>query len=135
MSEQNILRAAMLKLSQLGVTVWRQNTGQAWVGDATRISRPAVVKLLPGDVVIRGARVLHAGLCKGSSDLIGLTPVKITPDHVGRQLAVFTAVEVKNKRGRVTPEQARFLEFVTQQGGLAGVARSDDDAAAIVRQS
>lgn len=64
----------------------------------------------------------------GGSDLICMKQVVITPDHVGRTLAVFAAVEVKSPTGKLTPEQQRFLDFVTGFGGIAGVVRSPDDA-------
>jgi hypothetical protein len=77
-------------------------------------------------------RLVRYGLCPGSSDLIGLRTITITPDMVGQTLAVFTAIEVKD-RGRPTPEQLAFIAMVQQAGGLAGVARSTDDARAILR--
>ena len=80
----------------------------------------------------RTGRLVRYGLCPGSSDLIGLRSVTITPDMVGQTLAVFTAIEVKD-RGRPTPEQQAFIAMVQQAGGLAGVARSTEDARAILR--
>ena len=77
-------------------------------------------------------RLVRYGLCQGSSDLIGLRSVTITPDMVGQTVAVFTAIEVKD-RGRLTPEQRAFIAMVQQAGGLAGVARSPEDARAILR--
>jgi hypothetical protein len=77
-------------------------------------------------------RLVRYGLCPGSSDLIGLRTITITPDMVGQTVAVFTAIEVKD-RGRPTPEQLAFIAMVQQAGGLAGVARSTDDARAILR--
>jgi hypothetical protein len=71
------------------------------------------------------------GLCKGSSDLIGWRSTTITPEMVGQQLAVFTAIEVKD-RGTPTPEQLHFIAQVQAAGGLAGVARSVDEAKAIL---
>jgi hypothetical protein len=76
-------------------------------------------------------RLVRYGLCKGSSDLIGYRTVTITPDMVGQQLAVFTAIEVKD-RGAPTPEQLHFIAQVKAAGGLAGVARSVADAQAIL---
>jgi hypothetical protein len=76
-------------------------------------------------------RLVRFGLCQGSSDLIGWRTVTITPDMVGQNLAVFTAIEVKDK-GRPTPEQQRFIEVVRDAGGIAGIARSVDDAKAIL---
>jgi hypothetical protein len=81
-----------------------------------------------GVAEIRGCTV-RFGLCNGSSDLIGWTP-RI---YAGRQVAVFTAIEIKTASGRTTDEQERFLEAVRQAGGLAGVARSTEEAIAILQ--
>jgi hypothetical protein len=77
-------------------------------------------------------QLVRYGLCPGSSDLIGYRTITITPDMVGQRLAVFAAVEVKD-RGRATEQQEAFISLVQQAGGLAGVARSVADARAILR--
>jgi hypothetical protein len=38
---------------------------------------------------------------------------------VGQKVAIFTAVELKTKNVRVTPEQWIFLEQVKKAGGIA----------------
>ena len=91
--------------------LWRNNTG------ALRDARGQLVRY---------------GLCPGSSDLIGYRTVVITPDMVGQRLAVFAAVEVKD-RGRATAQQEAFISLVQQAGGLAGVARSVPEALSILR--
>jgi hypothetical protein len=131
MKESNILKRIMLELAGKA-TVFRNNTGQAWVGNATVVRQPRTVHVSPGDVVIREARPLHAGLVKGSSDLIGWTKVRMLPRHVGRDFALFTAIEGKGASGRVTPEQENFINQVARAGGLAGIARSPEDAVQIV---
>ena len=90
--------------------LWRNNTGA--LKDAT-------------------GRLVRYGLCPGSSDLIGLRQVTITPDMVGQRLAVFVAIEVKD-RGRLTEQQQAFITMVQQAGGMAGVARSVEDARRIL---
>ena len=70
----------------------------------------------------------------GGSDLIGITPVIITDDMLGRTIGVFTAVEVKTPTGKPTPEQTRFLEAVRARGGIAGIARSPAEALALLSQ-
>jgi hypothetical protein len=74
-------------------------------------------------------RPVQIGLAVGSADLIGWTTRTITPDMVGQQLAVFTSIEVKSATGRLRPEQRQWLEAVQSAGGIAGVARSVEDAA------
>ena len=77
-------------------------------------------------------RPVSFGLARGSSDLIGYRTVTITPDMVGQQVAVFTSVEVKTPTGRIRPEQRAWMETVQAAGGIAGVARSVEDAQRIV---
>lgn len=113
MRESTLLKHVMLALSEAGATVFRQNVGQAWAGKVTRI--------VPDSVRIDGARPLHAGLCVGSSDIIGWTAD-------GR----FLAIEVKTKNGRASKEQVQFIESVRRSGGVAGVARSVEDAIKIL---
>ena len=76
-------------------------------------------------------RLVRYGLCPGSSDLIGLRTITITPDMVGQTIAQFVAIEVKD-RGRLTEQQQAFITMVQQAGGLAGVARSVEDARRIL---
>ena len=73
-------------------------------------------------------RPVSFGLAKGSADLIGWRTVTITPDMVGQQVAVFTSIEVKTPTGRVKLEQQQWLDAVQAAGGIAGVARSVEDA-------
>jgi hypothetical protein len=60
---------------------------------------------------------IRFGLCVGSSDLIGVAPS-----------GQFLAIEVKAARGRATDDQLRFISAVQARGGIAGVARSPEDA-------
>lgn len=111
MSEQAIQQAIRLKLSKGPVRLFRNNTG------ALRDERGQLVRY---------------GLCSGSSDLIGFRQVTITPDMVGQQLAVFAAVEVKSPTGRATSEQEAFINMVQHFGGMAGIARSVEEAAQLL---
>ena len=106
-TEQQIQQRIRLACSRGPVRLWRNNTGRL------RDERGQLVTF---------------GLCPGSADLIGYRSVTITPDMVGQTVAVFAAVEVKAQRGRPTPEQTSFLEHITAAGGLAGIARSVEDA-------
>lgn len=72
------------------------------------------------------------GLVKGSSDLVGWTRVEITPDMVGRTIAVFTAIECKTAKGMATPAQIYFIERAKLDGGYAGVARNVEDALKVI---
>lgn len=80
----------------------------------------------------RSGRLVTFGLAPGSADLIGWRTVEITPDMVGQRVAVFASIEVKSARGRLRPDQATWLAAVQGAGGIAGIARSPEEAAAIL---
>lgn len=123
MAEIDLMRRLQKLASSLGARLFRQNTGQAWVGKVER--GPRTVRLNAGDVVIRNARPFHAGFT-GMSDLGGWVPVEITPDMVGSTIARYAQVEVK-ENARPTKEQIAWINAVNKAGGVAGIARNDED--------
>lgn len=123
MSETTIQRRIQIALSDTTTRLWRNNVGAAWQGRAEHVGTV---------VTLYGPRRVEYGLCPGSSDLIGLRSVEITPDMVGQRVAIFCAVEVKSKTGRPTDEQSAFIKTVNYLGGRAGIARSEDDAKIVV---
>lgn len=120
-SETNLQGRIMLGLSQAGCLIWRNETAGAWVGRRLFGAKK-------GHVILAGARFLKLGLCKGSSDLIGIKPTVITQEMVGQTIGVFIAPEIKTKKGKTTKEQELFFQAVNKAGGIAGVARSVDQA-------
>jgi hypothetical protein len=119
MSEHAIQNEIRLAISGKA-TLFRNNVGTAWIGDTS--------KLKDGSVLIRNPRIFHAGLCEGSSDLIGWRSLTITPEMVGQTVAVFAALEVKSKTGRATAGQKNFCQRVLEAGGFAGIVKSPDEA-------
>ena len=81
---------------------------------------------------MRTGRPVQFGLAKGSSDLIGFKTIEVTSDMVGQKLAVFTSIEVKTAKGKLTPMQHNWLSCVNKAGGITGVARSVQDAIQII---
>ena len=108
--ETKIQNAILIKLSQAGCTVWRVETAGAWVG--RQIHKDG------NTVTLANARMFTTGLCVGGADIIGIHHA------TGR----FIAVEVKTPTGRVSKEQQTFIDAVKRAGGIAGVARSVEDA-------
>ena len=124
MTESPLLKRILLAMSRLGSVGWRNNVGVGWMG------RP---EHLPGGrVLISHARAVRFGLCVGSSDIIGCTPVQIRPEHVGQIVGVLTAIEVKTSRTRTTKQQVNFLKQVAARGGIAILARSENDVTEIL---
>jgi hypothetical protein len=124
MSESTIGKSIQVAASTVGSRLWRNNVALAWVGESVRMPN--------GDLLIKSPRPLHAGLCEGSSDYIGITPITITAGMVGKTIGVFTAIEAKTKTGRLSELQRNFIGTIQTLGGIAGVARSAEDAMKIM---
>lgn len=107
MNENQIQNRIRIACNTGSTRLWRNNIGVAKIHGAT------VNFGIPG---------------KGGSDLIGLHSMTIEPHHVGRTVAVFLAIECKSPTGKPTTEQQAFIAFVRSQGGIAGIARSEEDA-------
>ncbi len=107
MSEKRIMNKIQMALAGFGARIFRNQVGRYKLPDDNWISY---------------------GLGPGSSDLIGWTTVQIKSDMVGRKIAVFTAIEVKTPKGRVTPQQENFIRVVRVNGGIGFVARSTEEA-------
>ena len=118
-SEARVQQDAQVAASRAGARLWRNNSG----------STPPCEHC--GRKPIRPVRY---GLCNvskkvnteiKSSDLVGITPVLITPDMVGQTLGVFTAVECKpegwvfGKDPKREIPQQRFINLVNSLGGRA----------------
>ncbi|ANN86156.1 Holliday junction resolvase [Enterobacter phage Arya] len=125
---QNTIRNALAGRA----LIFRANVGKAYASnDVVKVPRQMPVVMGPRDVLLKNARPFETGLPPGFADLFGLVAVEITPDMVGKKLAVFTALEVKDG-ARVSPLQRNFINAVNDNGGRAGVVRSVDDAEHLV---
>lgn len=80
-------------------------------------SKSAKITVEPGDVLIKKARPLHAGLINGSGDYIGFS-------NTGK----FISLELKTETGRIRPEQISFIDAVNNSGGISGMCRTEEDA-------
>ncbi len=124
-TETDIQRQIQLALSSPTGRMFRNTVGEGWHGK--------VVHQTPTHITLQHYRHVKFGLAPGSSDLIGLHSLLITPQMVGRRVAVFTAIEVKRPKGKkAIEEQRRFIEMASELGGISGIARSPDQAIQIV---
>ena len=110
-SEAKIQQEIRLAVSDAGARTFRNNVGQ---------------------FKAENGRMVSFGLCKGSSDLIGWKTVEITQEMVGKKVAVFLAIECKSFKGKPTADQLNFIRVVRESGGLAGVAKSADQAVEVI---
>ena len=117
-NEIDIQALIRLEASRRGCRLWRNNVGVAQYQDG----RPVRFGLL------NESKRMNEHI--KSSDLIGIRPVLITPEHVGRTVGQFLAREVKRPRWTyrgTAREQAqlRFVELIRSFGGDACFATEE----------
>ena len=127
MNETSLGKRICLMASNLGHRIFRANVGEGWIGKAIFFSKPAKVEVYPGDVIIRKAKRLHFGLCPGQGDYLGWSAKIVTPQMVGKPVAIFTSIEVKTETGKIREEQILFAEAVNKAGGIAGIIRTEEE--------
>lgn len=105
------------------VRIFKNDTGMAYRGNKTIANVNGVKK-----PILLNPTEIHYGLFKGSSDLIGWKITPITEDMIGRNIAVFVALEVKRPdRSHTSDEQHRFIDAIKGSGGIAGIVKSTKD--------
>ena len=120
--ERDIMREIQVALSVLDTRLFSMQSGEAWAG--------RIVERTPYSITL--APYYHVELSvPGMSDLVGWHAVTITPEMVGRRVAMYFACEVKSRRGKASGQQLRFIEAVRNAGGLAGIARTIPEARAL----
>jgi hypothetical protein len=117
-SESGVSHVLRIKASEQGAILWRNNVGAG---------------------KLENGRFIRWGLCNDtkqinerikSADLIGIRPVKITPDMVGKTIGQFLSREVK-KRGWAyqgtnhEAAQIRWCELINSFGGDASISTGD----------
>ena len=112
--------------------LFRNHAGLFWAGK--------VVRREGSNVLLQAAQQIHAGLHVGAADLIGWQPVTITPDMVGKTVAVFASLEIKTPGARRSDDkerwddQERWSATIAQAGGIGAMpVRSTDQAIAVLR--
>lgn len=119
-SEKRILNESLVAITALpDVLAWRNNSGQAWQGSQYRAATGQRIVVQPGMVILMDARPISFGLA-GSADILGVCR--------GRGFGI----ETKTPTGRQSDQQRKFQAAFERAGGLYGVARSPDEAVAIL---
>jgi hypothetical protein len=66
-------------------------------------------------------------------DEIGYLTITVTPDMVGRKVAVLMVIEDKTDTGVVADHQQRCIEELRDAGAIAGVSRGPQDCEEILK--
>lgn len=168
-AEAELQNACLLRYGrEPGVTLWRQNTGVCKSEVCTRAHLERLLGDLSGAVqksgtgagltyleqaakLVRGLleerpRFTPFGLCKGSSDVVGIVERSCTvvmhgfsdPFTKPIKNGIFIAAEFKAPepaRIKITDEQAAFLRVVNERGGVGRVIRSEDDMGQLIEDA
>lgn len=109
-----------LTASKIGAVLWRNNNG-ACVTDEGRHLRFGL-----------GNDSKKINEKFKSSDLIGITPMRIGEQHLNKVVGLFTAFEIKHGSWYWTGTarehaQWKYIQLVNHYGGIAGFAKSTKD--------
>lgn len=154
-AESQLQNAILLRYGrEPGVTLWRQNTGVCKSEVTSRAHLERLFELFgrcmrldataadTGRELVRSLledkpRFTPFGLCKGSSDIVGIVTVG-QRNNVPYPYGIFIAAEVKTPepaRIKVTDEQAAFLRVVNERGGVGRVVRSVEDMGQLIQDA
>ena len=119
MTEDDAKKVILLKASKLGWRLWRNNVGvlKDERGVPIRFGLANTSKAVNGELK--------------SGDLIGIRPVLITPDMVGKVIGQFVSRECKESHWKYNPRdtrdvaQGRWAALVNSLGGDAKVTVGD----------
>jgi len=111
MSEAAVLQRVELAVSKRGGRVWRNNVGACTDEYGNHIRYGLANRSSQQNKHIK------------SSDLIGITPIRVVPSMVGGIVGIFTAIECKHggwtyKGDDHEQAQDRFLKLVQSLGGI-----------------
>lgn len=131
--EQEATREVRLAASALGMRLFRNNAG------ACTDDRGNFIRYGLGNDGSNASKLLKFG------DYIGWTPVTITPEMVGKTVAVFTELEIKpdgslrsvlrkaqNKPTSREGLQYKTIELIRSNGGIAWFASNAHDVEVIM---
>jgi hypothetical protein len=123
MKEQGIQNQILTAMGRKGAYALRINSGTFWGGKMVKHDGKYLV--LENPTKIQGA-------IAGTSDIVGCKPITITPEMVGNKIGRFVAIEVKKPGENAKDHQAKYLSVMKSMGAIVGVARSPEDAIAIL---
>ncbi len=129
--ETTAKRLVLLRAGQYRARLFKNNTGVAYTQDGRPVFFGLGNEGKKDDESIR------------TPDDVGFTIITVTPDMVGKEIAVFTAIDSKKAGFRVKSDytkgtreygQNKFFELVKKHGGIAGFASCAADVDAIYNE-
>ena len=124
-SEHDIQNKIRLAIGEKqAAIIFRANVGEGWNG--------RIISKVGDKITLDNAHRISTGLPRGFPDLFGLKTVTITPEMVGKKIAVFVFIEVKKNGGKATENQKHLHSFLQNAGAVGGIAHSPSEALQII---
>ncbi len=125
MPESSLHAPLMLKIGgRRDVRLFRNSVGNGFFGKE--------VDQRGDTITLAGFRRVQFGLKRGSGDYIGWKSVTITPEMVGRRVAVFLSLEAKQPHKNLKKDQDDWKNAIQYFGGIAGRVTSVEEAEKLV---
>jgi len=122
MSENAIQSEIMIELGKIrNLRVFRNHCGRGVTGKILKGKAP-------GEWIVKNGRMTTFGLAPGTPDIVGWETVTITPEMVGKEVALILFVEVKDLKGSLSEGQLNFATLARSMGCKVIVARSAEEA-------
>lgn len=131
LTESPIARRIWAVMGQVRTTIFRTNSGKAWISGAGPAKRmPDGTALVPhARPIALGLVMVNGDTAPGLADYCGWTVKTIPPEWVGREVAIFTSVETKRqKNGRISDAQENWAAQVRAAGGIGIIVNSAETA-------
>lgn len=130
----------MMTTKQLDELAWqaypftfRNNRGQGWLLNRDRNGKTRRQYITFG--IPEPPRGKSKSKQMRGGDRIGWTPVTITPDMVGKTVAVFTSIEIKSKGDRIREGQDDWHNTVIDHGGISEIwIEREGDRVEVIRE-
>lgn len=121
--ERKVINEILTSIDPKTERLFRINAGMAWAGE--------IVKHTGGLLVLRNPRPFH-GAPPGTPDVCGFKSIVITPEMIGKRIAVFVGVEVKanekNPDAKLRRAQKMAAKLLTRLGAIYRVVSDASEA-------
>jgi len=118
-TETDLLNSIRLKYSAMGARLWRNNVG-AYYDTKRQLIRYGLAN---------ESKKINESL--KSADLIGILPITITAEHIGKTIGQFVSLEIKKPRTSIKNNkrfnaQKNWMNLINKLGGYAEIINHDD---------
>jgi len=107
-AEKEIINRRLINLP-INVRLFRINCGMGWTGQTAKHTADMII--------LKNPRPLYAAP-EGWGDLVGWTEITVTPDMIGKKIAVFTMEEAKSGKLKLSEMQKMFRDIIVRMGGI-----------------